>query len=124
MQNTVIKNQTIQKLSETTVQTHGDERKITGTGVYDFSSKFDNLELNDSDNYSDEDFYSDEFEDVKVNEAEEYEDRDDDDFAFGQTAVQKGGLSEVVDIYQKYLGNQEFDGQGGTALYSDSFKNQ
>jgi hypothetical protein len=30
---------------------------------------------------------------------QDYEDRDDDDFAMGQTAVQKGGLSEVVDIY-------------------------
>ena len=103
------------------MQTRGDERKITGTGVYDFSSKFDNLELNDSDNYSDEDFYSDEFEDLNVKASQEYEDRDDDDFAFGQTAQQKGGLSEVVDIYQKYLGNQEFDGQGGTALMSENF---
>lgn len=76
-----------------------DDRPITGTGIYDFSSKFDNLELNDSDNYSDEDFYSDEFEDPNDQQQEDDEDRDDDDFAFGQTAVQKGGLSEVVGIY-------------------------
>ena len=52
--------------SETRDQTRSqDERPITGTGIYDFSSKFENLELNDSDNYSDEDFYSDEFETVE-----------------------------------------------------------
>ena len=50
-----------------------DDRPLTGTGVYEFSSKFENLELNDSDNYSDEDFYSDEFEEPD----EDYEDRDD-----------------------------------------------
>ena len=49
--------------------------------MYDFSSKFENLELNDSDNYSDEDFYSDEFEQPEVNQ--DYEDRDDDDFELG-----------------------------------------
>jgi hypothetical protein len=52
--------------SETRDQSKGsDDRPITGTGIYDFSSKFENLELNDSDNYSDEDFYSDEFETVE-----------------------------------------------------------
>ena len=107
------------QLSGTTKNTALEDRPITGTGVYDFSSKFENLELNDSDNYSDEDFYSDEFEQPEVNQ--DYEDRDDDDFELGQTVVQKGGLSEVVDIYQKYLGNQEFDGQGGTAVYNEQF---
>jgi hypothetical protein len=43
-----------------------DDRPITGKGNYDLSSNFENLELNDSDNYSDEDFYSDEFEDPGV----------------------------------------------------------
>ena len=85
------------QLSGTTKNTALEDRPITGTGVYDFSSKFENLELNDSDNYSDEDFYSDEFEQPEVNQ--DYEDRDDDDFELGQTVVQKGGLSEVVDIY-------------------------
>jgi hypothetical protein len=30
---------------------------------------------------------------------QQYQDREDDEFAFGQTALKKGGLSEVVDIY-------------------------
>ena len=63
---------------------HNDERKMTGTGVYEFSQKFENLEINDSDNYSDEDFYSDEFEKVDDGQ-DEYEDRDDEDFEFGDT---------------------------------------
>ena len=59
--------------------------------MYEFSQKFENLELNDSDNYSDEDFYSDDgFEDPD----EEYEDRDDDDYGFGDT------VKKQVDIYQ------------------------
>jgi hypothetical protein len=69
------------QLSGTTKHTALEDRPITGTGVYDFSSKFENLELNDSDNYSDEDFYSDEFEQPEQNE--DYDDREDDDFAFG-----------------------------------------
>jgi hypothetical protein len=52
--------------------------------------------LNDSDNYSDEDFYSDEFEEV---DDQEYDDREDDDFAFGDT------VKKQVDIYQQYLGD-------------------
>lgn len=75
-----------------------DDRPITGSGVYEFSQKFENLELNDSDNYSDEDFYSDEFEEV---DDQEYDDRDDDDFAFGDT------VKKQVDIYQQYLGDQQ-----------------
>ena len=72
-------------MSGTTKNTALDDRPITGTGVYDLSSKFENLELNDSDNYSEEDFYSDEFEEPDANQDDE--DREDDDFAFGQTAV-------------------------------------
>ena len=48
--------------------------------------------MNDSDNYSDEDFYSDEFE--KVEDEGEYDDREDEDFAFGDT------IKNQVDIYQ------------------------
>tara|TARA_B110000285_G_C15123673_1_gene618809 strand:- start:389 stop:697 length:309 start_codon:yes stop_codon:yes gene_type:complete len=80
--------------TNSTVVRH-DDRPITGTGVYEFSQKFENLELNDSDNYSDEDFYSDEFEEV---DDQEYDDREDDDFAFGDT------VKKQVDIYQQYLG--------------------
>jgi len=35
---------------------------LTGTGAYNLEQNFQNIALEDSDNYSDEDFYSDEFE--------------------------------------------------------------
>lgn len=78
-----------------------DERKMTGTGVYEFSQKFENLEINDSDNYSDEDFYSDEFEKVDDGQ-DEYDDRDDGDFEFGDT------IKNQVDVYQQYLGDPQY----------------
>ena len=74
---------------------------MTGTGVYEFSQKFENLEINDSDNYSDEDFYSDEFEKVDDGQ-DEYDDRDDEDFEFGDT------IKNQVDVYQQYLGDPQY----------------
>ena len=82
-----------------------DERPITGTGIYNLAGYMENMKLEDSDNYSDDDFYSDEFE--MNSEADNSQpqgrgdepDREDDDFAFDET-VQKGGLKEVVNIYQ------------------------
>lgn len=74
-----------------------DERPLNGTGVYHFSSKFEEMELGDSDNYSD-DFYSDDFD----GKGDGGDDRDDDGFAFDET-VQKqangGALQDVVNQY-------------------------
>ena len=70
--------------------TQADERPLTGTGAYNIAQQLQNMELGDSDNYSD-DFYSDEFEqeDNEDNQQkQDYEDREDDDFAFDST-VQK-----------------------------------
>lgn len=39
-----------------------DDRPITGTGIYNLAGYMENMKLEDSDNYSDDDFYSDEFE--------------------------------------------------------------
>ena len=71
MEGTVIKGQMPQMSSIPSASTQprsSDERPLTGTGAYDLSQKFENLELNDSDNYSDDDFYSDEFEDEPNNQ--------------------------------------------------------
>jgi len=60
-----------------------DNRPLNGTGVYNFSSRFAEMELGDSDNYSD-DFYSDDFD----GNGGDDEDREDGQFAFDET-VQK-----------------------------------
>lgn len=78
---------------------------------------------NDSDNYSDEDFYSDEGESTKNQTEQEDDDRDDDGFAFDET-VKKGQLGEVVNYYQQYLVRQDDDESGSFDDYSDSFKQQ
>lgn len=79
---------------------------------------------NNSDNYSDEDFYSDEEIQKGPRQENDY-DRDDDDFAFDETA-KKGGLGEVVNYYEKYLVRQEEDESGSFDDYqpSESFKQQ
>lgn len=102
---------------------HGDERPLNGTGVYNFSSKFEEMELGDSDAYSD-DFYSDDFE----GKEEADEDRDDQAFAFDET-VQKqgaaGGLQDVVNQYAQILGNLPTDPTTSTGSHvPDSFINQ
>ena len=52
-------------------QNPNDERKITGTGKYNFLEQSNQMQIGgqheDSDNYSDEDFYSDEFEEEMPN---------------------------------------------------------
>ena len=83
-----------------------EDRPLQGTGVYEFSSKFEEMELGDSDNYSD-DFYSDDFEGQEEGE-------EDGEFAFRpakrdgaalQGQVNKG-LQDVVNRYAQYLENQ------------------
>lgn len=93
-----------------------EERKLTGTGKYNIDHELDKMGRgNDSDNYSDEDFYSDQDDDLD-------EDRDDDS-AFNET-VKKGGLGEVVNYYEQYLGRNDEDESGTFEDYlpSDSFK--
>ena len=71
-----------------------DDRPLTGTGAYNIAQHLQNVELGDSDNYSD-DFYSDEFEEEdqeqKRPQQNEFEDRDDDDFAFDSTVQKQDG---------------------------------
>lgn len=80
-------------------QNPNDERKITGTGKYNFLEQSNQMQIGgqheDSDNYSDEDFYSDEFEEEMPNQRERRdtdEDRSDDEF-------EDSGLGQVVNCY-------------------------
>jgi len=73
----------------------------------------------DSDNYSDEDFYSDEFEEEEHEEA----DRDDHNFDLDET-VQKKELNELVGIYQRYLDPEEDSHTFEEFQMSESFKHQ
>lgn len=96
-----------------------DQRPLNGTGVYHFSSKFEEMELGDSENYSD-DFYSDDFE----GHEDADEDRDDGAFAFDET-VQKqgkdGGLQDVVNQYAQVLGNLPRDASGASIPQNEQF---
>ena len=79
---------------------------------------------NDSDNYSDEDFYSDEGGDSP--NKRDHQDRDDDAFAF-EKEQQDEGLNQIVNYYQKYLGREEDEDESGNFddyQPSESFKQE
>jgi hypothetical protein len=83
---------------------------------------------NDSDNYSDEDFYDEEDEENEAKGmvragAQEDSDREDDDFAFDGT-VKKGELNEVVNIYEKYLNDDDSSGNFDDYKPTESFRNE
>jgi hypothetical protein len=82
-----------------------DERKLTGTGSYNLEQNFQNIALEDSDNYSDEDFYSDEFE-TQENEYHEDGPVGEQSSSLGiSTQESSTKLNAQVQLYEQYLGN-------------------
>lgn len=100
---------------------HPDERPLNGTGAYHFSSPHEELELGDSDHYSD-DFYSDDFD----GKGEADDDHEEEGFAFDATVQRQnaGGLQDVVDQYAQVLGNGGAAQQVNGDHFPDSFINQ
>ena len=103
-----------------------DNRQISGSGKYNFEDQLEAMGLgNESDNYSDEDFYSDESWDKGQKmvgaRADEDSDREDNNFEFDET-VKKGELNQVVGIYERYLNDDDSSGNFDDYKPTESFK--